>query len=124
VAWRRAQGDLFPAPLRCFREEDWPPVPGECLGHYSCRGEGYEAGCVPRPGEECGDACYALLARDCPDRPEVEAAARSADAFTRYHAARLAWLGEDHPGYIDELFDGDRSHEIRYAPFRGPDGVA
>ena len=40
MAWRKA-ADPFPAPLQRFREADWPPVPGECLGHYSCRGEGY-----------------------------------------------------------------------------------
>jgi len=123
MAWRKA-ADPFPAPLRCFREADWPPVPGECLEHYSCRGNGYEGDCVPRPGEPCGAACYAMLARDYLDRPEVLAAAQRADAFTRYHQARLSWLGEDHPGWIEEFFDGDRHGEIRYAPFRGPGGVA
>ena len=118
MAWRKAGADPFPAPLRCFREEDWPPVEGECLGHYACRGEGYGADCVPRAGEFCGQVCYGVLARDYLDRPEVLAAAKRADAFTRYHQARLSWLGEDHPGYADEFIDGDRHGEIRYAPFR------
>jgi hypothetical protein len=121
VAWRKA-ADPFPAPLRCFREEDWPPVPGEHLGHYWCCAPAPDP--APEPGEACGDRCYALLAREYPGRPEVLAAARRADAFTRYHQARLSWLGEDHPGWIEEFFDGDRHGEIRYAPFRGPGGVA
>jgi hypothetical protein len=126
MAWRKAPGDAFPAPLRVFREAEWPPVEGECLGHYGCRGEGYDGDCVPREGEFCAQACYEMLARDHPDRPEVLAAAKSADAFTRYHQARLAWLGEDHPDWIGEFFDGDRHGEIRYAPFReeGAGGVA
>jgi hypothetical protein len=62
-----------------------------------------------------------MLAAEYPDRL---AAARRADAFTRFHQARLAWLGEDHPEYVAELFDGDRHHEIRYATSRGPGGVA
>ena len=124
MAWRRA-ADPFPAPLREFREADWPPVPGECLGHYSCRGSGYEGGCVPRPGEPCGQACYELLAREYPDRPEVLAAAKRADACVRFRAARLSWLGEDHPGYVEEMIEGwGAEREIRYAPFRGPGGVA
>ena len=110
---------MFPASLREFRESEWPAVPGECLGHYACHGRGYENDCVPRPGEQCGDACYAMLARDCPDRPEVLAAAKSSDAYVRYHEARLAWLGEDRPGWLDEFIDGYQPFEqIRYAPFR------
>lgn len=118
--------DLFPAPLREFREADWPPVEGECLRHYGCRGNGYSDAegrnvpCVPRPGEPCGQLCYERLALECADRPEVLAAAKAADAYTRYHEARLNWLGEDHPGWIDEWLDNDRHAEIRYAPFRGP----
>jgi hypothetical protein len=68
VAWRKA-ADPFPAPLRCFREADWPPVPGECLGHYTCRRNGYGGDCGPRPGEPCGQACYAMLAREYPGPP-------------------------------------------------------
>ena len=124
MAWRKAGPDPFPAPLRVFREEDWPPVEGECLGHYPCRSQGYAVDCRPEPGDPCGQACYVMLARDYPDRPDVLAAAKRADAFTRYHQARLAWLGEDHPDWIDEFFDGDRHGDIRYAPFRGPGGVA
>jgi hypothetical protein len=52
----------------------------------------------------------------------VLAAARRADAFSRYHRARLNWLGEDHPRWLEEFLDGDRHDEIRYAPFRGEDG--
>jgi hypothetical protein len=62
------QEETFPGPLAEFAAEDWPPVEGECLGHYACRGEGYEAACAPRPGEFCGQACYESLARDFPDR--------------------------------------------------------
>jgi hypothetical protein len=118
VAWRK-QSDPFPAPLRAFRESEWPPADGECLGHYACRADGYAADCAPRPGESCGQACYESLAREYPERPEVLAAARSADAFTRFHQARLNWLGEDSPEWITEFFDGDRHDQIRYAPFRG-----
>jgi hypothetical protein len=116
VARWREQPDPFPVPLREFREEEWPPVPGECLGWYACRGEGYDGPCVPRPGEPCGQRCHDRLALEC--APEVLAAAKAADAFTRYHKARLAWLGKDHPGWLDEFIDGDRHHEIRRAPFR------
>jgi hypothetical protein len=121
MAWRKV-ADPFPAPLREFREQDWPPVPGEHLGHYWCCSPAPDP--ASEPGEACGDRCYAMLAAGYPDRPEVLAAARRADAFTRYHRARLNWLGEDHPGWIDEFLHGDRHHEIRHAPFRGPGGVA
>jgi hypothetical protein len=113
MAWRR-NTDPFPAPLREFRESEWPPVEGECLGHYGCWGRGYGVDCVPRPGEFCGQLHYESLARDFPDRPGMLAAAKRGDAFTRYHQARLSWLGEDHPGWLAEFFDGDRYHEIRY----------
>jgi hypothetical protein len=117
---RRAKAeDAWPLHLREFREADWPPTEGECLGHYGCRGLGYEVACVPRIGEACGQRSYEMLARDYPDRPEVEAAARSADAYERFHQARLAWLGKDHPRYLDEFIDGHNPYsKIRYAPFR------
>jgi hypothetical protein len=121
VAWRKAQ-ERFPAPLRQFTESGWPRVPGEHLGHYWCCGPRPEP--APEPGEECGDRCYAMLTADYPDQPEMLAAAKRADAFTRYHTARLAWLGEDHPDFITELFDGDRHHEIRYAWLDSARGVA
>jgi len=122
VAWRKA-ADPFPAPLRVFREELWPPVPGEHLGHYWCCGPSPDP--VPEPGEVCGDRCYAMLACKYPDRPEVVAAAKASDAYTRFHGARLSWLAEDIGGYLDEMIAGWREHDrIRYAPFRGPGGVA
>lgn len=34
MAWRK-HAEIFPAPLREFREPEWPPVPGECLGAYT-----------------------------------------------------------------------------------------
>jgi hypothetical protein len=120
VAWRKPAKDPFPGPLREFREEDWPPAEGECLGHYGgCdRWYGGATGCAP-PGGPCGQPCYEKLAAGYPDRPEVLAAVLAADAFTRYHRARLNWLGEDHPGYVDEFIEGcRRDDEIRYAPFR------
>jgi hypothetical protein len=118
MAWRKERADVFPVPLRVFREQDWPPVPGECLEHYACRADGYENDCAPLPGVPCGQACYELLARDYPDRPEVLAAAKRADAYTRYHRARLNWLGEDADGYVDEMIAGwNTDSEIRYAPF-------
>ena len=92
------------------------------MGHYWCCGPAPDP--APEPGEACGDRCYAMLAAGYPDRPEVLAAVRRADAFTRYHQARLAWLGEDHPGWLGEFLDGDRHNEIRYAPFQGSGGVA
>jgi hypothetical protein len=119
VAWRRAQPDPFPAPLREFHEEEWPPVEGECLEIYACRADGYGVPCAPRPGEPCGQACYAHLAAEYPDRPEVLAAAKSSDAYQRFHLARLTWLGKDHPDYLDEFIDAyGLFGKIRYAPFR------
>ena len=109
---RRVQArDLFPAPLREFREEDWPPVEGECLGRYACRGRGYEEDCTPRPGESCGQRCYEMLARDYPDRPAMLASRKRADAHTRFHRARLSWLGKDHPLYVEEFIDGLQADE-------------
>ena len=116
---RRKRGDLFPDGLREFREAEWPLADGECLGHYACRALGYELACVPRPGEFCGQRCYEMLARDYPDRPEVLAAAKRGDAYERFHQARLEWLGEDHPGWLDEFINGFQAGDgIRYAPFR------
>jgi len=111
--------DKFPAPLREFREADWPPVPGECLESYACRANGYEEPCAPRPGDPCGQACYRRLAASHPDRPEVLAAARLADAYKRFHLARLAWLTGDSDGWLDEFIEGSQASDaIRYAPFR------
>ncbi len=114
---RRKAADPFPAPLREFVESEWPRLPGECLGIFGCHGEGYGADCVPRPGEWCGQLYYEALARDCPGRPGVLAAAVRADAYIRWKEARLSWLGEDHPGWLGEFLDS-AEHEIRYAPFR------
>lgn len=112
---RKREDDRFPAPLREFREEEWPPVPGECLLSYSCRGAGYGGPCVPRPGEPCGQRAYEHLAREYPDRPEMLAAAKRADAWTRFHEARLNWLGEDHPDHLDEMLAGwGTEHALRY----------
>ncbi len=117
MAWRK-QIEVFPAPLRRFREEDWPPVPGECLISYSCRGAGYGAECQPRDGIPCGQPCYDLLAREHPDRPDILAAAKRADAYARFHAARLSWIGGG-DGDLDELISGwNEADAIRYAPFR------
>ncbi len=110
---RQKAADMFPAPLREFREAEWPPVPGECLAHYGCHGEGYGAGCVPRPGEYCGQLHYESLARDYPDQPELLASAERADAYQRWHQARLNWLGEDDPRWFAE-FLSSRYHAIRY----------
>jgi hypothetical protein len=119
--WRAGPDERFPAPLREFREEDWPPLPGECLDLFSCLGSGYDAPCVPRPGESCGQLYREELARD--GRPEVLAAARTADALNRFRRARLCWLGEDHPDYVTELVEGWQAEEsARYAPFRTHDG--
>jgi hypothetical protein len=119
VRRRRRQEDLFPAPLREFTESEWPPVAGECLGIFSCHGEGYGSDCVPRPGEQCADAYYAMLERDCPGRPDVMAAAKRAAAYIRWKEARLSWLGKDHPGWLEEFIVDNRADAIRYAPFRG-----
>ncbi len=108
---RHRHQEVFPAPLREFREEHWPPVPGECLGHYACRGEGYEGDCVPRPGEPCGQACYDRLTLAYPGRPELVAARKRHDAFARFHRARLNWLGKDHPLYVEEFIDGLQTEE-------------
>lgn len=115
---RRREDERFPGPLREFIEDEWPPVPGECLGIFSCHGNGYRSECVPRPGEECGGAYRAGLARDYAHRPEVLAAALRADACIRWKAARLNWLGKDHPGWLEEFIE-DSQAQIRYAPFRG-----
>ena len=71
MAWRKPARDPFPARLREFRESEWPPVDGECLRGYACRGLGYEVDCVPRPGERCGQACYDKLARDYAEEDAV-----------------------------------------------------
>lgn len=110
MAWRKAS-DPFPGPLREFREEDWPEVEGECLDHYACRGRGYEQDCTPRPGESCAQRCYEALARDYPGRPELLAARRRQDAYTRFRQARLNWLGKDHPMYFEEFLNGLQAGE-------------
>lgn len=116
VARRRRQ-ELFPGPLQEFVESEWPPVPGECLMHYTCRGNGYDGPCVPRPGESCGQLHYEMLARDYPGQPERLARARTADAYERWKRARMNWLGEDHPGWLDELCRGwGEERAIRYGP--------
>jgi hypothetical protein len=114
VRRRSQQVDPFPPHLREFTEEDWPPVEGECLRHYACRDLGYAVECVSidRP---CGWRNYAMLQRDYPDQPDMLVRARRADAWTRFHQARLAHLGEDHPLYFDEFLDGFSEYEtIRY----------
>jgi hypothetical protein len=105
VRRRSRQQDVFPTPLQKFIESEWPPVEAECLTHYACRGRGYTEDCVPRPGEFCGQLCYESLARDYPDRPELLARAKLADAFERFHQARLNWLGKDHPLYMEEFLN-------------------
>lgn len=97
MARHRAQ-DVFPGPLREFPEAGWPPVPGECLGHYGCRAAGYGAVCVPQAGQACGDAHYASLAE-----PGQAVQARRRDARVRWRLARMSWLGEDHPAWLDEF---------------------
>jgi hypothetical protein len=96
---RRRRTEIFPAPLQQFAESEWPPVGGECLGRFACRGEGYGTDCVPGPGESCGQLFYATLG------PGRLAAERRADAVYRWRDARLSWLGRDHPGYLDEFLD-------------------
>lgn len=115
-------GDSFPAPLQEFREAEWPAVPGECLGHYACHGQGYGADCVPRDGEFCGQLHYEMLARDYPGRPGMLARAKLADACERFHRARLNWLGEDHPLWMEEFLDASGvRHRIRYGKDRDDD---
>ena len=114
---RRVLASEFPAPLQVFREEDWPPVEGECLRHYACRDAGYAADCVSTGGP-CGWRSYAMIERDHPDRPEMLARWKRADAYTRWKQARLDWLGKDHPRWFDEFLDS-REHEIRYGKGRG-----
>lgn len=94
---RHKARDLVPAPLRQFREGDWPPVEGECLGRFACRGLGYGTDCVPAPGERCGALFYASL-------PAGRLAAElREDAVYRWRQARMSWLGEDHPAWMDEF---------------------
>jgi hypothetical protein len=109
---RHKRQEVFPGPLAEFHEEDWPEVPGECLEHYACRGEGYEAGCVPRPGQSCGQRCYEMLAADYPHRPELLAARKRQDAYMRFRKARLSWLGKDHPLYVEEFIEGLQADEL------------
>jgi hypothetical protein len=107
--------DPFPPELCEFREEEWPPAPGECLGIYACRDAGYALDCVSLEGE-CGWRTYARLAVE---DPEAIPRWKRADAFERFKAARLAWLGEDHPLYLDEFLDGFHKFEgIRYGKYR------
>ena len=105
MAWRKHASKL-PAPLQEFREAEWPPVDGECLGHYTCRGNGYGTDCVPRYGEYCGQLCYEALARDYPDQPEILTRAKASDAFTRFHQARLSWFGEGTDEWLTEFCEG------------------
>ena len=124
MAWRKGTEEKFPPRLRSFREADWPQVPGECLERYSCHGEGYDGPCAPRPGESCGQLHLEALARDHPDRPEMLANARRAHAFARYHQARLAFLGTDHPDWVAEYFENDLFDDICYAHAGDPGGLA
>ena len=117
MAWRKT-ADPFPGPLREFREEDWPPVDGECLSHYSCRDRGYGEECVSIGGP-CGWRSYAMIITDFPGDVAMLARWRRADAYTRWRKARLGWLassiGEDDPRYVEEWVAGmDDGHEIRY----------
>lgn len=94
-------------------ESEWPAVPGECLISYGCYGQGYGAACTPRDGEYCGQLHYEMLVRDFGGRPGLLARAKRIDAFTRWKLARCGWLGEDHPLWLAEFFNG-QEHEIRY----------
>ena len=114
--WKR-EPDLFPAPLREFVEGEWPYVEGECLGIFGCHGEGYSADCVPRPGEWCGQLYYEAMARDQPDQPDRPARAKAADAYIRWHQARLNWVEGDDVAWMEE-FLSSREHEIRYGKRR------
>ena len=118
---RRRRKLEFPSPLAAFVESEWPPVPGECLQHYGCDfGSGYTAPCTPRPGEFCGQLHYESLIRDHPDRPDVLARAKRADAFRRWKQARLGWLGQGSRGWAQELLMGaPGEHEICYGPLPG-----
>lgn len=111
MAWRKRK-ESFPGPLAEFHAEDWPPVEGECLTHYGCHGQGYSTDCVPREGEYCGQLHYESLARDYPDRPDLERA-KLGDAYQRFHQARLAWVKDDDEAWMEE-FLSSRYHEIRY----------
>lgn len=56
-----------------------------------------------------------MLARDFPGHPGMVARAKRADAWARWHQARLVFLGTDHPLYFDEFVDGfGVQYEIRY----------
>lgn len=99
MAWRKSPADALPGPLLEFREADWPPVPGECLEVYTCRADGYEARCAPGP-EGCGAAFLASL-----DDPRQVAEWRRRHAQRRWRQARMSWLGEGHPGWLDEWLD-------------------
>ena len=56
---------------------------------------------------------------------EALASAKRADAFTRYHQARVNWLGPDTPEGIEEFYEGGAEGDaIRYARVRGSHGVA
>jgi hypothetical protein len=106
---------MFPVPLQEFCEQEWPPVEGECLGHYACRGEGYWGECVPRLGEFCGQRSYEMITRDHPGDTAMLARWKRADAYTRFGQARLNWLGKDHPDYLAEFLDScGTAHQIRY----------
>ncbi len=118
---RKKAADLFPGPLAEFHEEDWPQLEGECLGHYTCHGAGYGTECVPRPGEYCGQLCYESYERDYPDEPERLAAVKCSDAYTRWHQARLNWLGKDHPMWFEEFLSNDH-HRIRFPSAGGGPG--
>jgi hypothetical protein len=83
---RRAKHDPWPPHLATWREEDWPPVPGECLLIRACQANGYEAPCAPPPGRECGTG-----PDDFPDRPGLAAWHRRLESQVRWAHARVEW---------------------------------
>ena len=112
MAWRRYE-DPFPAPLREFVESEWPRLPAECLGSFGCHGQGYEVDCQPRAGEYCGERSYEMIERDHPGDASMLARWLRADAYKRWHQARLGWVKDDPDAWMDE-FCSSQEHRIRY----------
>ena len=97
---RRRQRALFPpGPLSAFCEADWPP-PAE----------------GPDPAAEglvCGNTEEWLTLVALEHGEGLAAAHRTSFAYSRWVAARLDYLGEDHPAHLEVWIDG-MSQEHRF----------
>ena len=113
---RRSPATGWPPHLARFREADWPqPASGPDPGAKGLRApdEGGEADC---------EQWLAALQAKYQD-PGLTAAWRKTFAWERFAQARLDFLGEDHPLYMDCWLDWiGRSHRFVREYAAGRDG--